>query len=66
MSKQERVIIGETERAGLPISAPLNPDNTLATLRWRNMGASFVLEQYIIPVQGSGRWVEVPCVKGDS
>jgi hypothetical protein len=60
---------GESERAGLPISAPLEEDNGTqwpkTTIRWRNTGTSFVLEQWRLenpkgPTRGV--WVEVSCV----
>ena len=70
MKNEDRIIIGESGLAGLPISAPLEtaisviytPTNTL---RWRKTDTSFVLEQWTIALNPSllcGVWVEVPCV----
>lgn len=65
----ERMIIGETEQAGLPISAPVEtqgPDQIpRTTIRWRKKDGSFVLEQWKLenprgPTRGV--WVEVPVV----
>lgn len=65
----ERIIIGESERAGHPISAPVEKsgDGFPSTMiRWRHTGTSFVLEQWKKNVHPSGKpfgiWVEVPCV----
>jgi hypothetical protein len=61
MSK--RVVIGEGERAGWPISAevihqgsslPSAPD-----VRWRQMDGYFILEWFN---HRTGAWQEVPCI----
>ena len=66
----DRIIIGE--RAGLPISAPLEkkrlgdlPSNSIR-LRWRKKEDSFVLEHWYLGIHSNpakGIWVEVPCVE---
>lgn len=67
----ERIIIGETEQAGHPISAPvIEYDKSLdycptGIIRWRHTGTSFVLEQWFKNVGCGvppGHWREVPCV----
>ena len=70
MSLETRIIIGETELAGLPISAPCRKDNDeqwpTTTIRWRKAGTHFVLEQWKLEnPKGPTRWVwvEVPCVE---
>ena len=64
-----RIIIGQNEIAGLPISAPIEKDDGAqfpkTTVRWRKKGESFVLEQWKLenpkgPTRGI--WVEAPCV----
>lgn len=64
-----RIIIGETERAGLPISAPVEKNIEYeippTTIRWLKKGDSFVLEQWKLenprgPTRGV--WIEIPCV----
>jgi len=67
----ERIVIGESAQAGLPISAPLEkkrlgdlPSNSIR-LRWRKKDDSFVLEYWFIGERNDdqkGVWVEVPCV----
>lgn len=64
-----RLIIGETERAGLPISAPVvKPDHSgqpimQGALRWRKRPeGDFVLEQYGRHGCCSYGWHEVPCI----
>jgi len=64
-----RIIIGESERAGLPISAPLQKPHTgdvpEIKLRWRNTGTSFVLELWrmVDNSESKWEWVEIPCVE---
>jgi len=69
----QRIIIVESALIGLPISAPLeqSEDKQIpkVTMRWRNTGTSFVLEQWRLenprgPTRGI--WVEVPCVMSAS
>jgi len=68
MSGEKRICIGETEQAGLPISAPLvaDPDHVCTTIRWRRKGGSFVLEQWRMEeprgLTPRGIWFEVPCL----
>jgi len=63
-----RVIIGEGERCGLPISAPVGdltrPQVMPGALRWRKHPEGyFSLEQYgRLGCCGFG-WYEVPCVQ---
>ncbi len=72
ISTAKRVIIGETERAGWPISAPVGeltrPQVLVGALRWREnkqMG-TYVLEQYTrLGCCGFG-WQEVPCLMDPS
>jgi len=65
----KRVIIGETERAGLPISAPIQNPTTDPVpeikLRWRNTGTSFVLEIWRLTnaAESKWEWLEIPCVE---
>lgn len=64
-TKPERVIIGEGERAGLPVSAPIGPSpvpQLPGVLRWRKAGETFVLEQYGRSGCCSFGWHEVPCI----
>lgn len=63
---QKRIIIGEGQLAGAPISAPIGeltkPQVTPGALRWRKTEHSFVLEQYgRLGCCGFG-WFEVPCL----
>lgn len=67
----KRIIIGQGENAGLPISAPIDVPEEGAipksTLRWRHNGTHFWLEQWKLenprnPIT-RGIWVEVPCVE---
>jgi hypothetical protein len=67
-TSNERIIIGESGIAGLPISAPLQPECHDAVpeikLRWRKTSTYFVLELWKLNVvnETSG-WVEIPCVE---
>jgi len=57
----KRIIIGENERAGLPISAPIADETeTLPMLRWRRNEHSFSLEYWCTLTK---KWREVPCVE---
>ncbi len=64
-----RIIIGESERAGLPISAPLQKpcvdEVPEIKLRWRNTGTSFVLELWrlVSASESKWEWTEIPCVE---
>lgn len=62
MSDQILIGVSHTGAAGLPISAPVNPEEMRTTLRWRKTENSFVLEQLVKPLGFPPRWVEVPCV----
>jgi hypothetical protein len=55
-SQPKRVIIGQSEIAGLPISAPVE-QRARANLRWRKKADSFVLEEV-----WRGDWQEVPFI----
>jgi len=61
----DRILIGEIERAGLPISAvAVNPashlaDAALTHMRWVKRETCFVLE-WFNPL--SREWQEVPCL----
>jgi hypothetical protein len=59
--EQPRIIIGEGERAGLPISAIIKPHDYSGghVLRWRKNGSSFVLEQH---TRQHG-WTEIPFIE---
>lgn len=56
----ERIVLGEGERAGLPISARLLKEAPagLYKVRWRHCGTHFVLEFFDMMAR---EWVEVPC-----
>lgn len=62
----DRVIIGESGQAGLPISAPVTAEYDIGlkvkpeSIRWKRKGESFVLEQYRVWSSGEG-WVEISC-----
>lgn len=60
----ERIVIGEIERAGLPISAPVYEFGEIAyelgQVRWRQTETSFVLEQFRAGITGN-HWCEVMC-----
>lgn len=62
MKNEERAIIGETDQAGLPISAPVKPAELVETgVRWRKKaGGSFVLEFWH---EVRDEWIEVPLVR---
>lgn len=56
---QERIIIGEAERAGLPISAPVihnETDCNAVGMRWVRRDQSFALEVF----REMFGWIEVP------
>lgn len=55
----ERIIIGESQHAGLPVSAPVTHDDHawFGAMRWRHNGNSFSLEH----CGQDGKWREVPC-----
>lgn len=59
---ERRMIIGESEQAGIPISAPIHDNNKpfIPTMRWRRDSNSFVLEQWR---EHALEWVEIPCVE---
>ena len=59
--EKPRVIIGECERAGLPISAQIrsHDHHGVHELRWRRNGYTYVLEHYVV---GPG-WIEVPFIE---
>jgi hypothetical protein len=55
-NETERLIIGEGERAGWPISAPIVGDSGGYMMRWTKRGdGTFALEYW-----RSGDWIEVP------
>ena len=56
-----RVIIGETENSGLPISQPLAAHAGNCPLRFVQHGHSFTLEA--LDLNFSKEWVEVPVVQ---
>lgn len=64
-AKHERVIIGESAQAGLPISAPVvDSVDKRITLRWRCVDGAFVLEQWVDRQHGHlGCWIEVPLLR---
>jgi len=56
----DRMIIGESERAGLPMSAPVSREQIIRTsVRWKHNGDSFSLEFWN---DCERRWIEVPVV----
>lgn len=59
----ERIIIGEKEQCGLPISAPMVPKKKFVfeagSVRWRRQDDYFVLEQWS---DFQRKWIEIPCV----
>lgn len=65
----ESVIIGESERAGMPISAPIYKEYgvigiTIGTVRWLEKKHSFVLQQYREWWEGDQKfvgWADVFC-----
>lgn len=58
MADTQRVIIGETLQAGLPISAPENPAGPQPEIRWVKKHDTFVLESLV----DGDLWVEVPFI----
>lgn len=55
-NESERLIIGEGERAGWPISAPITLNSDPYTMRWTKRGdGTFALEYC-----ERGVWIEVP------
>jgi hypothetical protein len=64
MEEKQRIIIGESERAGLPISAPIEMKRlgdtpaTSCPFRWHKKKDSFSLEYWT-----GDDWMEVPCVE---
>ena len=66
----ERIIIGETELGGLPISAPVSeeaqPHRSPTSLRWKKRAdGSFALEQMGRSIHADSRcnvWLEIACV----
>lgn len=58
-SSHNRVIIGESGQAGVPISAEWKDDKFpfSGQIRWRDCATHFVLEQWFL-----GKWYEVGCV----
>jgi hypothetical protein len=58
----DRIIIGENQIAGLPISAPVTTEENVdihCPIRWCHNGTSFVLAYFCI---STSKWIEVPCV----
>lgn len=61
----DRIIIGESTHAGLPISAPARPNavsirgGESRKIRWLKDGNCFRLIVF-----EEGEWVEVPCLTG--
>lgn len=62
---RDRVVIGEVERAGRPLTAWVTNFEVSqpkdGALRFRDTGISFVMEQYREEKDGSGAWKEIPC-----
>jgi hypothetical protein len=61
---EKRIIIGETEHAGLPISQPAAANAGNCPLRFVQHGQSFTLEA--LDLNFSKEWVEVPVVQAKS
>ena len=63
MSAERRVIVGETQQAGMPISAPVydpaRPEHVASYVRWVVLNNSFSLEF----LSADGTWVEVPVTR---
>jgi len=58
----ERFILGETEMAGLPISAPVGSSPPIfGNLRWIKREHSYSMQQCIITELGLS-WVDIPLV----
>lgn len=66
----ERIIIGEGERAGLPISAPITtPESNHAhwpktSVRWVRKGSESSPQYFVLECFDPNelKWFEVPCV----
>ena len=66
---KDRIVIGEIERAGQPLTAKIYNFEVTAprpgTLRFRDAGDHFVLEQFVPGAMGKkepeGEWYEIMC-----
>ncbi len=62
--EESRLVIGEGERAGLPISAPIQsldaPGTLVAEIRWHKRDGYFALQWWNRSQQ---KWLDVPVVE---